>query len=404
MQPELIQRLQQQTEAELGRRAKRIAPDFPALPPLPAARYVDPRLYALEQQHVFGRQWLYAGEASELPEPGSFKLWDKAGVPVLLVRDGDGLIRAFYNSCRHRGASLVAAERGTVKAFACNFHCWTYALDGALRSVPDEHEFPALDKSTLGLRPLRCEMLGNLIFINQDPHARPLMEHLGRAGQEIAHFDFDRRRVIHSMQFEIDCNWKIAIDAFAESYHLFRTHRDTVAPVFESHGQVLRLWPDGHSFMLTAARREARGNWIMDTGSQDPRHELTRSEQLSVTIFPNIIMALGEFIFPIFNFWPMGLSKTRFEAVLTTTRPIDDEERAQAHVAAEQLKVILLEDASNMSAIQTSVEKGLLEHVVLGCQERRIYQFHEAIDRQIGVDRIPPELRVESVTAPHIES
>lgn len=156
--------------------------------------------------------------------------------------------------------------------------------------------------------------------------------------------------------------------------------------------------------MLTPARRDNRADWIMDVSSQDPRHELSRTEQLSVTLFPNIIIPLAEFMMPIFNFWPTGINKTHFEAVITTPCDVNDEESANADVLLQQLSVIVQEDVSNMAAIQKSVESGTLQSIPLGCQERRIYQFHEEIDRQIGIDRIPPELRMKPICEPYIET
>ncbi len=85
---------------------------FPKLPDLPLARYTDPAFYALEHEHLFKRVWLYAAHDSELPTPGSYKLADIAGAPILLVRGDDGEVRAFYNACRHRGAPVVRGECG----------------------------------------------------------------------------------------------------------------------------------------------------------------------------------------------------------------------------------------------------------------------------------------------------
>ena len=106
--------------------AARTAPPegFPDLPDIPAGRYVDPRFFELEATHIWRKSWLMAAHIDELPEPGCFLLWENAGQPVLLVHDDDGSIRAFYNTCRHRGAPIVTERTGQKKRFACpRFPC-----------------------------------------------------------------------------------------------------------------------------------------------------------------------------------------------------------------------------------------------------------------------------------------
>ena len=101
---------------------------FPKLPDLPLGRYTDPEFYELEHEHLWKKVWLYAAHDSELPTPGSYKLSDIAGTPVLLVRGEDGVVRAFYNACRHRGAPVVRGECGSARMLVCQYHSWGYNL------------------------------------------------------------------------------------------------------------------------------------------------------------------------------------------------------------------------------------------------------------------------------------
>jgi phenylpropionate dioxygenase-like ring-hydroxylating dioxygenase large terminal subunit len=390
-------------DAELARSERRETPDdCPPLPPLPMARYVDPGFYQLEQTHVFGKSWLYAAMESQLPEIGSYMLWEEAQFPVILVRGRDGKVRAFYNSCRHRGGSLVSAASGKTSAFACNFHCWTYDLDGRLKFVPEEYEFPRLDKKAHGLRQLRCESFGNMIFVNRDPAAVPLRDYIGELGDELDHFDFHRRIYVDTLYYDLDCNWKIALDAFAESYHIFKTHATTVAPMMDSRAGVTKMWQGGHSYMITPFRRGGAVYYDRgDTG--DPRHEITRNENQSATLFPNMELFLMEESMSLLNFWPRGVDKTRFEGVVITLGDeITPARREQADQLIEQLSIVFPEDISNMSAVQRSAETGMLASAQLGCLEKRLYQFNEEIDRKIGVENIPEHLRVEQVLGPYL--
>src|SRR5215471_16844076 len=137
---------------------------FPVLPDLPGGRYTDPRFFALELQHVFRKSWLLAGHIDEVPEPGCFRLWERAGQPVVIVHGDDGAIRAFYNTCSHRGAPIVTDDSGKRPRLTCRYHGWSYALDGRLMAIRDPEDFRGLDFSCRGLTPIRCERFGNLIF------------------------------------------------------------------------------------------------------------------------------------------------------------------------------------------------------------------------------------------------
>ena len=404
MDRQTIEHYKHRIESEFARSLRKEPPaDCPVLPRVPMARFTDPRFYELEQKHIFEKQWLYAAMSSQLPEPGDYMLWEEAQVPILLVRGNDGNVRAFYNSCRHRGGSLVSSPSGNTLRFSCRFHAWTYDLDGKLLFVPEQYEFPSLDKSCHSLRELRCESFGNLIFVNRDPNAISLKKYIGKLADELDHFDFHKRLYIKTLYWDLDCNWKIALDAFCESYHILRTHAETVAPMMESRAGVIKMWEGGHSYMITPFRRG--GQVFYDRGGTgDPRHEITRNENQSATLFPNVELFLMEESMALLNFWPRGVDKTRFEGVIITLGDeLTEERKRQADELGDQLSVVLPEDISNMGAVQQSAKLGMLESATLGCLERRLYQFNEEIDRKIGPENIPVELRVEPVMGPYLE-
>ena len=139
---------------------------FPKLPDLPLGRYTDPVFQALEDEYLFGRVWLYAAHDSQLPAPGSYRLCDIGGAPILLVRGEDGNVRAFRNACRHRGAPVVRGECGTARLLVCQFHSWSYDLSGRLVRVPDERDFVGLHADERGLPSVRCERWGGWHFVN----------------------------------------------------------------------------------------------------------------------------------------------------------------------------------------------------------------------------------------------
>jgi nitrite reductase/ring-hydroxylating ferredoxin subunit len=151
---------------EYERSRKEPPEDFPALPPIPGGRYTDPGFMELERQFLWKKSWLYACHMDEIPRVGSYMLWDKTGSPILIVRTGNDGVRAYYNTCRHRGGPLVDGPTGDVKGgFTCKFHGWAYDLEGNLKGVRDRRDFVDLDTNCLGLVTVGCERLGNWVFI-----------------------------------------------------------------------------------------------------------------------------------------------------------------------------------------------------------------------------------------------
>ena len=182
---------------------------FPALPPIPAARYTDKAFNTLEMQKMWKSTWVYAAHLDELPKKGSFLLWEKLGSPVLIIRGKDDVVRAFYNTCRHRGAPLVKEPSGKRYLFVCGYHGWSYDPEGNLIAVRDERDFPDFDKSCFGLLSVRCEMFGNWIFVNLDDDAEPLMDFLGPVADEMSAFQPDKLRLADKAEWEVNCNVKV---------------------------------------------------------------------------------------------------------------------------------------------------------------------------------------------------
>ena len=193
MSPEEIHTLRQLMEYEAAREAPPTG--FPALPDIPAGRYTDERFFELELAHIWRKSWLLAAHIDELPGPGDFLLWDTAGQPVLLVHDDNGSINAFYNTCSHRGAPVVTEPSGNKQRLTCPYHGWSYGRDGQLLAVRDPQDFSGLDFAQRGLKSVRCESFGNLIFVNFDPDAPSLLDWLGPIANEWEEFEFDKCRL-----------------------------------------------------------------------------------------------------------------------------------------------------------------------------------------------------------------
>ena len=187
-------------------------------------RYLSGAWAEREWQQVFERCWLYAMPASVLAEPRSWATFDIGRESIVVTRTDAGELRAFYNVCQHRGRRLVDAPCGRSGGFVCPYHAWSYALDGAVRTVFDREVFPADLELPKRIPPVLVDSWGGLVFVCLDPDAGPLREYLGVVPDHLACYPLDRFALVDDQTVRWDCNWRVAMDAFHESYHTLATH------------------------------------------------------------------------------------------------------------------------------------------------------------------------------------
>jgi phenylpropionate dioxygenase-like ring-hydroxylating dioxygenase large terminal subunit len=378
--------------------------NFPRLPPIPSARYTDPDFNALERERLWKKSWLYAAHMDEIPEPGSFILWKRLGSPVLIVRGKDHRPRAFYNTCRHRGGPLVKEATGRRNLFTCGYHGWSYDHDGKLVAIRDERDFPDFDKSCLGLIPVRCDTFGRWVFVNFAADAPPLLDYLGPVASEMAELQPEKLRLAHKAEYEVQSNVKVLLDAFLETYHLKSIHLQTVDRFLDHLGTTIQLWPNGHSRMTTPNRRpEWKDPGVAGLPEIDTVGEIVRDNNVSYNIYPNIVSPPAPTGLPFILFWPKSMNTMTLECVWFSPDwgPGPLPEIWKTRVA--NFERIIYEDTQFAPQIQESVESDGFKGIVLSYQERRIYHWHEELDRRIGVDDVPSQARVVPMLGPFIE-
>ncbi len=400
MSPDYVQTLRQLMEYEAARTEP--PTEWPETPDIPAGRYVDSRFYDLEIEHIWRRSWLLASHIDEIPDPGCYRLWDNTGQPVVITHTELGEIRAFFNTCSHRGAPVVTEEFGRGRRLTCSYHGWSYSHEGELMGLRDPEDFRTLDKSTRGLKPVRCERFGNLIFLNFDPDAPTLLDWLGPIAEEWQEFQFDRCRLAARAIFDLDCNWKIAMEANTEVYHVRSIHPKTVAPILDDRRNVNTLYQNGHGRMIAPAPAGRSNLEAVAMSTNLPEietvGEIARTCTQSYGLFPNLVAPLSQYAIPPIVFWPNGINKCRLE---TWTMAPDWGAGEGPDMWTEnrggKLCQVLREDTQFGLKIQKSMESYAFTGVPLSYQEARIYHWNEAADRMIGIDNIPPELRVAQV-------
>ncbi len=201
-----------------------------------SAVYFDADHMRREQSALFDRLPLLVAFSSELAEASAFVSRRAAGTPVLISRQPDGSVRAFLNSCRHRGTEVVWGEQaGCARRFTCPYHGWTYGTDGALLGITTKDGFPDLDREAHGLVEVACAERHGMVFVARRPGVpMDLSDFLGPLDAEFEAMELGRFVVERTDEIELDANWKLVMDGFMENYHVRFLHKDTLSPYIYS--------------------------------------------------------------------------------------------------------------------------------------------------------------------------
>lgn len=213
-------------------------------------RYYDPGVAQAEWERLWTRVWLIAGRASDIPNIGDWFKFDIGTQSLIVVRSNDG-IRAFHNVCHHRGNRLVMADFGHAEHFTCAFHSWQWNIDGSLNRITDRDTFrePVVCDEP-GLTPVALDQWGGFVFVNLDANpSTSLQEFLGAVPAQLAPFHFEDMVVVKDVQTWWPANWKTALDAFLESYHVHAVHSEILG-FYDDYYQQWDLLENGMSRML----------------------------------------------------------------------------------------------------------------------------------------------------------
>jgi phenylpropionate dioxygenase-like ring-hydroxylating dioxygenase large terminal subunit len=335
---------------------------------LPWSWYVDPAVLQLEQERIFRRFWQYVGRTDEIEEPGSYQTTRAGNVPVLLVRDGEGTLRAFLNVCRHRG-SIVCKGSGKRETLQCPYHAWTYGLDGRLIAAPRADREGGIEEG-LGLLQLQLDTWGPFVFVNPDQDAAPLADVLEDIPERIAEagIDVDDLRFIRRAEAEYAANWKICSENFLECYHCPVAH-----PGFSA---AMDVSPD--TYQLETSRWRA-------SQYSPPRPEPRGSYDLSGEVehgqfhflFPNTVVNVmpGRPNFSIGPIVPLTPERTyRFLDYLVA--PDADEAWLEEMLAFDAQ--VGAEDLELVERVQAGVRSGVLEEGRLLAESERLIQHFQS--------------------------
>jgi phenylpropionate dioxygenase-like ring-hydroxylating dioxygenase large terminal subunit len=218
------------------------SPMEPGVTTVEVSRYWSLEEHDREVERLWKRVWQMACHLDDIPKVGDTHVYDIAELSFLIVRAGEDDIRAFPNACLHRGRTICDNHKKGLKALRCPFHGWSWNLDGSMKEIPCQWDFPAVSAETHSLPNVRVGTWGGFVFINPDPDCEPLEDFLGDINR---HFQipFERRYKAAHLVKRLPCNWKIAQEAFMESYHVVGTH-PVLMPSFSDANSKYDVWPN----------------------------------------------------------------------------------------------------------------------------------------------------------------
>jgi Rieske 2Fe-2S family protein len=296
--------------------------------------FVAPEIFAMEQQGIFGRQWLLVGHQSQLPTVGGYFVVKVGDESLIVVRDQRSQIRAFHNVCRHRGTRLFETEDGCVRAIQCPYHAWTYALDGKLIGAPHMDEVQGFDKADYSLHAVNLELWQGFIFVSlakgpkaeQDAStqlATASPSGGGRGGYsrldewfeplagKFSHWNLPNLRSVRRIEYDVRANWKLIFENYSECYHCPGVHPalSKLTP-YDSAENDLAEGPFLGGFMSIK-----KGGSLTMTGNACalPVGDMKGEDHHRVyyySIFPNMLLSMHPDYVMVHQLWPQSPERT----------------------------------------------------------------------------------------------
>jgi len=357
------------------------------------------------EREIFGRVWLNVGEAAEIANPGDWIVREVKvrSTSAIIVRGKDGVIRSFHNICSHRGMKLAWDDKGRGGKFSCPYHAWLYNSAGELVHIPDEGCFSHVDKKESGLSPIRCDVWEGMIFINLDAEGtQSLSDYLGPLKDRVKNLPFESYPYTARAGAMIGANWKLAIEAQCEAYHVRALHSRTVAKMLSSkenpYAHPLRnellgahrmtSVPRNPDFELSPEKlvqafafKSAAQMVVTDTGAQDrPERTFAGHSDLNkahsnswgndqVVMYPHFIFHLSHGGWWLHRFWPVAADQTYWEAVYHFERPASLRNQMAVQYSLAFNRDTLMEDNLALVEQQEVMESGAKRVVQFGEQE-----------------------------------
>jgi len=325
---------------------------------IPAPWYTDQTLYNLELQTVFANSWQWAGRVDQVREPGQYVTSDIAGEPIVVVRGTDGVLRGFFNACRHHAAAVMTEPEGRASQLRCPYHGWTYSLAGELKGTPDFSGVCNFDRAANGLLPVQTAVWENWVFVRvQGSDAAGTSATNESSGNDLERFlgadlidqirplGLEKLQWMERRHYEFDCNWKVFVDNYLDGgYHVPYLHKGLDSVLDYSNYTI----ENGRRFCLQSSP-------IVSDGAEPETGAVRKGDRaLYYWIYPNIMINLYDGVMDTNLVIPLSVDKT--EVIFDFYFPdVSESARERNRASIEVGQRIQDEDVS----ICRSVQRGL---------------------------------------------
>ena len=189
---------------------------------LPRQFYTSETVYKMDIQHYWNHSWIWVGHINQIPNVGDFFLFDYGYESVIIARDKNGSVNAFLNVCRHRGSRVCIEKSGNTRLFVCPYHAWTYELNGSLRAAREMED--NFNTAKYSLKKVNLRIFHGLIFICAADNPPNIDEGLLQLEPLVEPFEFENLKIVHSANYPVAANWKLALENYMECYHCAPAH------------------------------------------------------------------------------------------------------------------------------------------------------------------------------------
>ncbi len=397
--------------------------------PIPKDKYVSPDYLELEWQAMWRKVWLLGALERDLAEPGDYVCTEIGRESVILVKQKNGDVRAFFNVCPHRGNRIVAPglSEEPVDTLKCSYHGWEYALSGRFVNIPNRELFPQGIPCS-GLKEVPCKVWNNFVWFTLDSDPVPFDEYMAPLKNHFEPYHFDRMVLTRDVTMEWHCNWKTSVDAFNETYHVAATHpqllwylhdQDVQIDCYDKHSRYLVPFgvtspaikripeiPPPLKFMLAEAgldpasydgpvngiRKKVQSHLRKHAATEGRDYSDLNDDQLTddynYLVFPNITFNTHADHLMLFRHRPHAFDPNKmYFDVWMLEYLVDEEEIPEERprhryyqYGEKSLGMVIDQDGANLPNVQLGMNSEAYDGLWLGDLEVRIRHFHETLD------------------------
>jgi phenylpropionate dioxygenase-like ring-hydroxylating dioxygenase large terminal subunit len=355
--------------------------------------YLSAEFHELESE-LFKSHWMLAGHVSALRSPGDYITFDAVGERALIIVDEQGLVRAFHNVCRHRGARLVTDSGTCNHRISCPFHGWSYGLDGALHGVPLPQTFDALDKARLGLKPLSVEVWHGFVFVCFTEPETSVAEQLQSVADEVAPYQIDNMEPLTPAYEQLrPYNWKVIHDIDNEGYHVPVGHPSLQQLYGQSYNDRIE---QGLPISDAVINQKPARLWSVRHYQKLLPHfeHLPEHRQKSwwyIGLFPNAVIALYPEMVEFYMTIPVSVNETIYRGQQFGLADSRRQTRAARYLSSRINGITEAEDESFVRDMQEGMRSSVFPEPVLSSIEAGVQYFHQRVQSALPVARLSDE-------------